>query len=494
MAISLDMFTATSEPLDKLDIWHTVTPGTPDAWITALARFGTRSFAETAGPAITLAEQGFPMYGYLHRVLSEQPSNYRRWPGSAAVYFPQATVPPVGERFLQRDLAATLRTVCNAEDAALGRGRAAALRAARDCIYKGEVARRYVEYCRSEGGVLTLDDMAQYEGRTEEPAHVSYRGLDVYSTGLWGQGAVFPQALKILEGFDLDAMGHNSTGYVHTVNQALNLAFADREAYMGDPRFTGNQLEPLLAEGYLALRRSLIDAERAWPHMPPPGDPTGLAAIAAQQSTGASTRPAAGEGRSESGTAYLGVVDARGNIFSCIASDGARNSPIIPGAGVGLSFRGTQCKLEAGHGAAPAPGKRPRLTPAPALVLQRGRPLMALGGFGGDMIPQAVLQIFLNATHFGFDPQAAVEAARFYSFNFPSSSYQPTYLPGVVRVEARLAADVLDGLAAKGHSVQLLPEWWEQGACLYGLIRVDPDTGLVQAGADPRGGTFALAC
>ena len=155
-------------------------------------------------------------------------------------------------------------------------------------------------------------------------------------------------------------------------------------------------------------------------------------------------------------------------------------------------MRGSQCKLEAGHPAAPAPGKRPRLTPAPALVLKDGQPFMALGGFGGDMIPQAILQIFLNAFEFDLDPQAAVEAPRFYSFNFPSSSYVPVYLPGVLRAEARIEADVLDALVAKGHAVEQLPPWWEEGACLYAMIRVEPDTGVLQAGADPRGGAYAL--
>ena len=205
--ISLDMFEDLGGSSGTTEVLHTLTPGTPDAWITALARFGTRSFAESAAPAIALAEHGFPMYPYLHRVLSTKPANYRRWPGSAAVFFPGGELPRLGVRFVQRDLAATLGTVCQAEQAAAGRGRAAGLRGARDCIYKGELAQRYVEYCRGEGGVLTLQDMAEYEGRCEEPSRVTYRGLDVYSTGVWGQGPVFPQALKILEGYDLSRHG-----------------------------------------------------------------------------------------------------------------------------------------------------------------------------------------------------------------------------------------------------------------------------------------------
>jgi gamma-glutamyltranspeptidase/glutathione hydrolase len=493
-AISLDRFDGGADASRATAILHTVTPGTPDAWMTALSRFGTRSFAESAAPAIALAEHGFPMYPYLHAVLSTQPTNYRRWPGSAAVYFPRGEAPLVGERFVQADLARTLREVADAERRAAGAGRETALRAARDFVYKGELARRYVDYCRAEGGVLTLDDMAEYEGQDETPSTVNYRGVDVYCTGLWGQGPVLPQALGILAGYDLGTMGHNSASYAHAVSQALDLAFSDRETHMGDPRFTGETLAPLLSEEYLSLRRTLIDADRAWPEMPPPGDPVGMHAVLGP-SRSVTDPPTAQplHGRSATGTAFAGVIDADGNIFSCIMSDGARSCPVVPGLGVVLSSRGNQCKLEPGHPAAPAPGKRPRLTPAPALVLEDGRASMALGGFGGDMIPQAVLQIFLAAFEFGLDPQAAVEAPRFYSSNFPSSSVVPTYLPGTLQVEARVDEQVLDALAAKGHTIERLPAWWEQGACLYGLIRVQPDTGLLQAGADPRGGTFALA-
>jgi gamma-glutamyltranspeptidase / glutathione hydrolase len=384
--------------------------------------------------------------------------------------------------------------VCDAEETASSRGRGAGLRAARDYVYKGELAQRYVAYCRDGGGVLTLDDMAEYEGRCEQPSRVSYRGVDVYSTGLWGQGPVLPQALKMLEGYDLRAMGHNSATYVHAVNQALNLAFADRETHMGDHRFVEVRLDDLLSDDYLARRRSLIDADRAWPEMPPAGDPSRRLALMAPPADGTGSASAVpGSGSTDAGTAYFGVIDGRGNIFSCIASDGARSCPVIPGAGVGLSSRGNQCRLEAGHAAAPAPGKRPRLTPAPALALRDGTPFMAVGGFGGDMIPQAILQVFLNAFEFDLDPQAAVEAPRFYSANFPSSSIVPTYRPGVLQAEDRIDPEVLDALAQKGHSIERLPAWWEEGACLYSMIRVQPDTGLLEAGADPRGGASALA-
>jgi gamma-glutamyltranspeptidase/glutathione hydrolase len=196
-------------------------------------------------------------------------------------------------------------------------------------------------------------------------------------------------------------------------------------------------------------------------------------------------------GTEAAGTSYFGVIDRDGNIFSCTPSEGAKSGPIIPGTGLALSLRGSQSKVEPGHPAAVGPGKRPRLTPAPALVLKDGQPVMALGGYGGDHIPQGTLQIFLNAVEFGLDPQEAVEEPRVYSYNFPNSSYPSTYLPGVIRAEGRISAEVIEALRQRGHSVDRLPDWFE-GACLYGMIIRHPQSGVLQGGADPRGEAYAV--
>jgi gamma-glutamyltranspeptidase/glutathione hydrolase len=185
------------------------------------------------------------------------------------------------------------------------------------------------------------------------------------------------------------------------------------------------------------------------------------------------------------------VIDRNGNMFSCIPSEGAKSGPIVPGTGMALSWRGFQSKTEPGHPAALGPHKRPRLTPCPSLVMKDGEPVMVLGGYGGDHIPQGTLQVFLNMVEFGFDPQEAVEAPRFYSYSFPNSQYPSAYNPGLVRAEARLGPELMNALRARGHSVEAHPDWWE-GACLYGAITRDPRSGVLQGGADPRGEAYAV--
>jgi gamma-glutamyltranspeptidase / glutathione hydrolase len=470
-----------------------LTPGAADAWFTALARYGTMRFGNVVAPTLELAERGFPMYRYLATAVQTAPETYRRYPGNAAVFLPNGRPPVVGEMFYQKDLAATLRQLVAVEESHRAQGREQALQAARDVVYKGELAEKIVAFCQAEGGLLTMADLADYQVRCDPPVQVNYRGYDVYATGPWGQGPVFPQALKILEGFDLRGMGHNSAAYLHTVTQALNLAFADREQYIGDPAFVDVPMDAMLSEAYLRERRRLIDPDRAWPVMPPAGDPRrGKATLdGAPQSPREAVAAAGTMGTEAAGTSYFGVIDRDGNIFSCTPSEGAKSGPIIPGTGLALSLRGSQSKVEPGHPAAVGPGKRPRLTPAPALVLKDGQPVMALGGYGGDHIPQGTLQIFLNAVEFGLDPQEAVEEPRVYSYNFPNSSYPSTYLPGVMRAEGRISAEVIEALRQRGHSVDRLPDWFE-GACLYGMIIRHPQSGVLQGGADPRGEAYAV--
>jgi gamma-glutamyltranspeptidase / glutathione hydrolase len=473
---------------------RTLTPGAADAWFTALAQYGTLHFADVAAAAIALADGGFPMYRFLASALKNSPHLYQAAPSTAAVFLPDGRPPRVGEVFYQKDLAATLRVLVDEEHAHRGDGRERALQAARNVIYTGALGRTIVDYCQSQGGLMSMADLASYQTRVEAPVSVNYRGYDVYTTGYWSQGPVYPQALKLLEAFDLKDMGHNSSAYVHTVNQALNLAFADREAYIGDPLFVDVPGEALLSEPYLRERRKLIDPSCAWPAMPPAGDPR--RGRATREGAPQSPREAAAEvgkpGSATAGTSYFGVIDRHGNIFSCTPSEGAKSGPIVPGTGMALSWRGFQSKVEPGHPAALAPGKRPRLTPAPALVMKDGEPFMALGGYGGDHIPQGTLQTFLNVVEFGFDPQEAVEGPRFYSYSFPNSQYPSAYEPGVLRAEKRIGSDILDALRQLGHRAEAHPEWWE-GSCLHGIILRDTSSGVLQAGADPRGEGHAIA-
>ena len=493
-AASVDYFRRKHQGQIPRGILRALTPGAADAWFTALARYGTMSFEEVAGPAIDLAEQGFPMYRYLADRLRDAFDLYNQWPSNAEIFLPGGRSPAVGEMFFQKDAAATLTQIVAVEDAHRAQGREGALMAARDFVYKGELARRIVSFYQSLGGLLTMEDLAGYRARIEPPVTVSYHGYDVYGCGPWCQGPVLPQALKILEGFDLRAMGHNSAAYIHTVTQALNLAFADREQYIGDPAFVDVPMDELLSEAYLRERRTLIDPDRAWPEMPPAGDPRRRRATleGAPQSPMEAVSAMGSAGEHGGGTSYFGVIDKAGNIFSCTPSEGMKGGgPIIPGTGLYLSQRGSQSRVQEGHPASIAPGKRPRLTPAPVLVLRDGHPVMALGAHGGDHIPQGTLQLFLDVVEFGLDPQEAVEAPRFYSYNFPSSASPPSYQPGTMRAEGRIPQDVIDSLQRLGHTVERYPDWWE-GSALYGVITRDPQTGVLQGGADPRCEAYAI--
>ena len=364
-AASLDYFQQHHNGDMPGGILRALTPGAADAWLNALARYGTMSFAEVAGPAIGLAENGFPAYRFLVSAIKSAPEVYTRFPGNAEVFMPNGRAPEIGELFYQTDLAATLWELVGEEHAHRADGRLQGLRAVRNFIYKGPLAEKIVAYNQELGGLMTMDDLAAYHVRCEPPVHVNYKGYDVYATGPWGQGPTFPLALKLLEGFDLQGMGRNSAEYLHTVIQALNLALSDREQYMGDPEFVDVPLDGLLSDAYLRERRQLIDPQRAWSDMPPPGDPRAGQALLNGAAMPVATPGASLPDEQSAGTSYFGVIDKDGNMFSCTPSEGAKSGPIIPGVGMAISLRGSQSKMQPGHAAALAPHKRPPAHPGP---------------------------------------------------------------------------------------------------------------------------------
>src|SRR6185437_11044855 len=250
-------------------VLRTVVPAAPDAWITALERFGTMSFGDCASAAIRFARDGFPMYPLMSEMIGMHIDDYRRWPSSAEIYLPRGRVPQPGERFVQRDLARTLQYLADEEKAASGRGRAAGLQAARDAFYRGDIAHAIVDFHRANGGLLALEDLATFRVGLEPPVRARFRELDLYTCGAWCQGPVLLEVLNILDGIDLRAMGHNSADYVHTLTEAIKLAFADRERWFGDPKFVDVPLQTLLSQGFAADRRACIRPDRAWPGMPP---------------------------------------------------------------------------------------------------------------------------------------------------------------------------------------------------------------------------------
>ncbi|MGE0094381.1 MAG: gamma-glutamyltransferase family protein [Alphaproteobacteria bacterium] len=467
---------------------RTVVPAAPDAWITALARFGTMSFGEVAESAIRLARDGFAMHPLMAENIETFADGYRRWPANAAIYLPQGRPPKVGEKFVQRDLARTLQYMVDQEKRAARRGRKAALKAARDAFYRGDIAKTFADYHRKNGGTLTMDDMAAYRVEIGEPEKLRFHGADIYTCGPWCQGPVLLQALSLLESVDLAGLGHNSVAYIHTVAEALKLAFADRDRHYTDPRHARVPMAALLSKRYAAERRKLIRHDRAWTEMPPPGDPSGKGRRFSSSPQGPEE---AGDVHPALDTSYVAVIDRHGNAFSATPSDTSYNAPIVPGTGLCPSSRGSQSWAVEGHSAAVAPGVRPRLTPNPAMMVQEGRAVTPFGTPGGDVQSQAMLQALLNVMVFGMDVQRAVETPRFATFSFPNSFEPHNYYPGRLNLEQAVGADVGKRLAALGHQIEWWPDrtWRAGGMC---MVAKDLKSGLLSGGADPRRPSYAL--
>jgi gamma-glutamyltranspeptidase/glutathione hydrolase len=493
-AVTPDLFTREHRGVIPEGLLRTVVPAAPHAWLTALERHGTRSFAEVAEAAIRLAVDGFPMYPLMAAHIAENAEGYRRWPQNAAIYLPGGAPPRVGERFCQVDLASTLQHMVD-QERACGGSREDGLVAARDAFYRGDIAAAIASYHEDHGGLLTRADLAAYRVRIEPTVAMRFAGAEVHCCGPWSQGPALAQVLGMLEGMDLGALGHNSPAYAHALVEVFKLAFADRERWIGDPRFVDVPLAGMLDAGYLAARRRLVDPARAWPQLPAPGDPaTGAATTAALPraagGSGPNPDPHATDPRNPD-TSYVCVVDRRGNVFSATPSDVSSDTPVIPGTGLCPSSRGSQSRPEPGHPASVAPGKRPRLTPNPALALEEGRALMAFGTPGGDVQIQAMAQVLVNMRVFGMDVQSAIEAPRFASYSQPSSFAPNVSHPGLVMVESRVDATVPAALARLGHRPDAWPEWtWKAGGVC--AIRIDHGNGVLHAGADPRRAAYAM--
>ncbi len=440
-------------------ILRSVTPSAPDAWITALERFGTMTFEQVVQPALYLLENRPPVYE--------------------------------GEEVLAK----TFRRLIEAEKGA-GSDRSAGLRAARNLVYHGDIGRQIAAFSEQAHGFLRMEDLEEFHARVEPPERTTYKGYDVFSCGPWCQGPTLPMVLNILEGFDLQGFGHNSADYLHVLLESLKMTFSDRHHYFGDPDFVQVPMAGLLSKEYAEERRSAIDTKRACPDMPDPGDPWPHHLEPRSES---GPVPLAVETASDRGvltvweedTAYTCVVDEEGNAFSATPSDGIHGSPIIPELGFSISARGTQTWLDPDHPCRLEPGKRPRLTPNPAMVLKDGQPIMPIGCPGGDAQVQGMTQVFLNVVEFGMDPQEAIEAPRVVSHSFPNSFWPHGSLPGEAVVETRVPSEVRSELSDRGHVVVDGGEWGG-GMSRVSTIRVDPLTGTRVGGADPRGPGYAV--
>jgi gamma-glutamyltranspeptidase/glutathione hydrolase len=467
-------------------------PAVLDACITALDQFGTKTLAEVIEPAIELAD-GFPIDELRVQYIRTRSPIFSQWPDAKRLFLPGGEIPKAGDIFVQADLARTLREIVGAEKAA-SKGsrnkRHEGLMAARDYFYRGPIAKRIGDYMQANGGLLAADDFARFAAKVGQPVETEYRGYQVYKAGFWTQGPAFIETLNMLEGFDLKKMGHNSPAYIHTLAEALKLALADRDRYYGDPNFVKIPMTELLSKNYAALRRPLID-ERHASLAQQPGDPLNMKAVLASAVQTIGRASALPEIERANDTTCVNVVDKDGNLFSATPSGAWLPAVVAGDTGVLMGQRLQSSLTDPNSPNVVAPGKRPRITLTPTIVLKGGEPFMVLSTPGGDNQDQALLQVLLNIIEFGMNPQEAVEAPRFDTQHYVSSFDDHEFLPGSLNVEARVNSKTIEELSQKGHKVKVQSDWGTLSSPT--VIIYDPKNGVASAGADPRRSRYAVA-
>jgi gamma-glutamyltranspeptidase/glutathione hydrolase len=410
-------------------------PAVLDACVTALDKFGTKTLAEVMEPAIELAD-GFPIDELRVQYIRTRSPIFTQWADAKRVFLPGGEVPKVGDIFVQADLARTLREIVRAErlgSKGTRNNRHAGLMAARDYFYRGPIARRIGDYMQANGGLIEAGDFAKFAATVGEPVETDYHGYQIYKAGFWTQGPALIETLNMLEGFDLKKMGHNSVAYIHTLAEALKLGMADRDRYYGDPKFVKIPMAELLSKNYAALRRPLIDESRA-SLAQQPGDPLNMKAILASAVQRVGRVSELPDIERANDTTCVNVVDRDGNLFSATPSGAWLPAVVAGDTGVLMGQRLQSSLIDPNSPNVVAPGKRPRITLTPTLVLKGGEPFMVLSTPGGDNQDQALLQVLLNVIEFGMNPQEAVEAPRFDTQHYVSSFDDHEFLPGSLNV------------------------------------------------------------
>jgi gamma-glutamyltranspeptidase/glutathione hydrolase len=478
-----------------------VVPGAFGAWMLLLEQRGTWSLRDVLAPAIAHAADGYPLLPGAARTIGMVEKLFRdEWTSSAATYLTDTGVPAAGSRFRNPPLAATYqRVIAEAEAAASGREQQIA--AARDVFYRGFVAEAIDDFCATKDvmdtsgkhhrGLLNGDDLARWEPAVEDPVSLDYRGHTIHKTGPWGQGPVMLQQLQLLSGFGLDAMGHLSVDWLHTVIECSKLAFADREAWYGDPNHVDVPMSQLLDPAYADERRRLVGDTASMELRPGSPDgreprlPSRHGDAGPPMSAGAGEPTVQNDGTTRGDTCHLDVIDHDGMMVSATPSGGwLQSSPVIPALGFCLSSRAQMLWLEPGLPASLAGGKRPRTTLSPGMATRDGVPCLGFGTPGGDQQDQWSLAFLLAYLHAEPNLQAAIDSPAYHSDHFPSSFYPREAQPGHVVLEGRLDAAIAEGLRARGHDVTVGPEWSEGRV---GAVSRDTDSGFLHAGADPRG-------
>ena len=448
-----------------------VTPGTPGGLMVMVAEYGRLSLAEVLAPSIDMA-RGYPIEAQAADALEREKERLAGWPYSKEIFLPhfgeERAAPHPGEIFVQEDLARTLEKLVEAEAEALAAGasRKEAIMAAYNRFYRGDIAEEFVRGSQEQGGLHTMEDLSNWQVYLEEPVTTSYKGIDVYKLTTWVQGPVLLQALNILEGLDVAAMGYNSTRYIHAVYQAMNLAFADRDFYYGDPYYPPDEpVAGLLSKDYAAARAAEIDWEKNNPDVLP-GDPYPF-----QNGTNPflhlietwNAEPVATPESSEmsaddafyAGTTSIQAADADGWVVSVTPSGGWIPAVIAGRTGIGMSQRMQSFVLDerAGPYNVVEPGKRPRATLTPSLALKDGKPFLSFAVQGGDGQDQNLLQFFLNMVEFEMNVQQAAEAANFNSYQMRSSFGAHESQPGRLLLNDGVSAWVRAELREMGYDL-----------------------------------------
>ncbi len=499
-AATIEVFkNAGHEHVPTFDVLSQLIPSSPDVIAALLSDCGSMSFSRLSAPAIKLALDGFPVHTTLQRNLNlsllERIGFSILMPSTAHNYLRGQWWRPIHlhDRMRLPELAGSLKSLARAEQLVLDAGgdRSAGIRAMRDYFYEGPIAEKILDLHQQEGGLFTRQDLKNYSGGWEEPIAGSYGDYTFYGNGTWSQGIMEPLVLQILESIDLGALEHNSTQYIHAVTQAIELAMADRDAYVADSDFVRVPLDVLLSKKYASARRSEM-THTAYAELPAPGKITGfdraLDAFSVQHSGNFKlsqlTKFSIGQD-----TSQLAVVDAEGNAVVITPSDFPK-SPMPENTGINLGDRMTQFRLDPAHVNSLMPGKRPRITPHSVIVFKEGQFFMAYSTPGGDMQAQALVQVFLNMEIFGMDLQQAINAPRFYSISAPSSFSPHEFTPAGIRLEADLYAQAAQGLKSLGYDVSEDPKWDKDFGAVGAIIR-NAD-GELLAGADPREETTAM--
>lgn len=487
-----------------------VTPGTPGGLLTMLAEWGTMSLKDVLAPAMQMAE-GYPIEAQTANSIERGKEQIKQWPYSKKVFLPhlgeKREAPDAGEIFVQKDLLETLKKMVDAEQQALkkGKDRKAAIYAAYDRFYKGDIAKEFARGCQEQGGLITEQDLANWKVKIEEPMMTNYKGIEVYKLQQWTQGPAMLQTLNILENFDLKKMGYNSTNYIHTLYQAMNLAFADRDFYYGDPAFAPEEpMKGLLSKEYAKERSKLVNPEMNDPKIGP-GDPYPFEGKQnpfmdvlkkwgnAQSRIYSPGNPLQDEKFMEAfqaGTTSVEAADKEGWVVSITPSGGWVPSCIAGNTGVGMSQRMQSFVLDAKENPfnVVEPGKRPRVTLTPSLALKDGKPFLSFAKQAGDEQDQLLIQFFLNVVEFGMTVQEACEAPSFKTLQMYSSFGDHEKVPGGLTLNTQTPPYVRKDLGRMGYKLT----YQERTSGPINAIWFDWEHGTFWGGSSNHGEDYGL--